>query len=200
MRLWPANSNTNTDVALVLLLRFVAALPRGAAAAVASAVAPLTLLWPRVRRRIRTNLDRCGARGALRTVLAYARYLVDLAHLERRLPKVRGSLTVRGGAVVITAHLGHWEVGAAALGRPATCVTLREHPFRARVRRRYGVDTVYSDDPAVLLKLLRKLRAGELVLMAVDRPYGRTCRTRFLGTPLKFPFRPSFWRAGPGSR
>ncbi|MDD5530374.1 MAG: lysophospholipid acyltransferase family protein [bacterium] len=104
------------------------------------------------------------------------------------------------GAVVLTAHLGHWELGAAVLGllgyspvsislpQPSTYT----RKFFTGRRKSVGIETHYIDpkDPYSLsLKpILIALKQGKVLATVGDRRYsGHAIKANFLNTTLDFP-------------
>lgn len=105
-----------------------------------------------------------------------------LAHVEAA--RARGK-----GGILITAHLGAWELGGILLGLlgiPLTVVTLEEPSseltkWREDYRRRLGIKTVaIGSDPFSFVEIISALRRNEFVAMLVERPAAGT------GTPVRF--------------
>lgn len=101
------------------------------------------------------------------------------------------------GAVVLTGHLGNWDLAAADLrkyGRAVTVVMAHEanrstHEFVRRMREGHDIRVVYSDESVFSsLHLVRALRANHIVAMQLDRtnPNGRTFEIPFFGVPARF--------------
>ena len=88
------------------------------------------------------------------------------------------------GTIIVTGHLGHWELGGLALtrhGLPLTVVTLEEPStgltrWREASRRRLGIKTIAvgPGHPFAFVEMIQTLRRNELVAMLVDRPYAGT--------------------------
>ncbi len=85
------------------------------------------------------------------------------------------------GTVLITGHLGAWELGGiflAARHIPVTVVTLAEPvanvgEWREKYRRKFGIDTItLGDDRFAFLSIVQTLRKNGIVALLVDRPYG----------------------------
>ncbi len=145
--------------------------------------------WPpeRVRREARRVFEEIG-----RNAYDFIRYPALSEETRRALVSVEGEEVLeaaRGagrGAVLVTGHLGSWEVLAAALaGRgyplralarplrePALDRALTEH------RRRMGVETISSE--ALPLRPLRHLRRGGFLGILADQ------RVRREGVTVKF--------------
>jgi KDO2-lipid IV(A) lauroyltransferase len=93
------------------------------------------------------------------------------------------------GTIVITGHIGHWELGGLVLalhGLPMTVVTLPEPSdeltrWREASRRRLGIRTIAvgPGHEFAFVEMLRVLRGNGVLAMLVDRPYSGT------GLPVK---------------
>jgi len=97
---------------------------------------------------------------------------VGLEHLERAKAGNKGCLLVTG-------HLGFFELGGLVmtrLGYPVTALTLPEPSpeltaWRARFRARWGVRTiVVGKDAFSVIEIARALREGSFVALLADRP------------------------------
>lgn len=101
------------------------------------------------------------------------------------------------GVIILTAHLGNWEMGAALLGRmgyPVTAVALPHKERRVnelfnRQRRNYGV-TVIPTNTAVR-RCIKALRENKCVALLGDRDFGS------FGEPLPFFGRTTLIPKGP---
>lgn len=148
------------------------------------------------------------ARGAFRN---YARTVLDFLVLEKLLAELKqtpGAISLEPlhrvlaegrGAIVVTPHLGNWDLGAAAIatcGRPVHAVT---DPFgppavdglvRAS-RERLGVGVI-PVGPASARAALRALRRNEVLLLACDIDKGGAgVPVRFLGRRVVLPAGPA---------
>lgn len=92
------------------------------------------------------------------------------------------------GGILVTAHLGNWELGGILLaleGVPLTVITLEEPSteltrWREAYRQRLGIKTVaVGSDPFSFVGIISALRRNEFVAMLVDRPYANS------GTPVR---------------
>ena len=93
------------------------------------------------------------------------------------------------GTILITGHLGHWELGGLVLalrGLPITVVTLPEPTgeltrWREACRHRLGIKTVAvgAGNDFAFVEMLSTLRENGVLAMLVDRPYSGT------GMPVK---------------
>jgi Kdo2-lipid IVA lauroyltransferase/acyltransferase len=84
------------------------------------------------------------------------------------------------GTLLITGHLGAWELGGMVLasdGFPVNVVTMAEptselNEWRQKYRQRFGIKTVtVGADKFAFIEIIQALRRNELVAMLVDRPY-----------------------------
>ena len=146
----------------------------------------------------------CALPGEYRELLAHARGLL-LLRLPRRAERAAallGALAREGsicpsplrdggqGVIVVTGHLGNWELGGILLalrGLPMTVVTLDEPSteltrWRDEYRRRLGIKTIAVGPGREFgfVEMIQTLRRGECLAMLVDRPYAGT------GTPVRF--------------
>jgi KDO2-lipid IV(A) lauroyltransferase len=105
------------------------------------------------------------------------------------------------GVVVVTGHLGSWDVGAKALldlGTAVNVVMARESNATSqalvrRSREQVGVRIVFSDASTFSsLGLIAALRRNEVVAIQLDRAAGAggLRRLPFLGAPAPFPSGP----------
>lgn len=88
------------------------------------------------------------------------------------------------GTILITGHLGHWELGGLVLasrGQPITVVTLPEPTheltkWREASRRHLGIRTIAvgPGNDFAFVEMLRVLRENGTLAMLVDRPYSGT--------------------------
>lgn len=123
---------------------------------------------------------RCTAGHDSQALLAEWR---GLEHIEAA--RARGK-----GVLIVTAHLGHWELGGLLLARnglPLTVITLEEPDsaltrWRDEHRQRAGLKTVAVGPGHAFsfVDIVQALRRNELVAMLVDRPYAGT------GVPVTF--------------
>jgi len=105
------------------------------------------------------------------------------------------------GGILITAHVGNWEMGGILLaleGVPLTVVTLEEPStgltqWREAYRRRFGIKTVsVGADPFSFVGIISALRRNEFVALLVDRPYGGSALpVQFFGAPTCFSSAPT---------
>ncbi len=104
------------------------------------------------------------------------------------------------GVILITGHLGNWEVGGILLALkkiPMTVVTLEEPTteltrWRDDYRKRMGIKTItVGSDKFSFVEMIKTLRSNEAVAMLVDRPYAGS------GTPVRFFGRETLFSTAP---
>jgi len=107
----------------------------------------------------------------------------------RGIENLRAALALGRGVILVTAHLGNWELGGTLLaldGWPINIVTLEEPTggltqTRDEYRRRLGIRTIaVGENTFAFVEMIGALRRNEIVCMLVDRPYGDT------GIPVEF--------------
>lgn len=172
---------------------------------------------PAKRRIVRDNLRRItGGRAqeslTLGTFVNFARCLTD--SLEAAGPRppefdveshgediLRDALAAGRGGVMVTAHLGNWELVGRLVRRkgvPITVAMAHErnqsvHEFVERQRGQEGVQIAYTDGGAfAALDLLRVLRDNRILAIQLDRPTGGDGDRvlPFFGVPTRFPLGP----------
>jgi KDO2-lipid IV(A) lauroyltransferase len=104
------------------------------------------------------------------------------------------------GVILITGHLGNWELGGIILALknlPMTVVSLEEPSteltrWRDDYRRRMGIKTItVGSDKFSFVEMIKTLRNNEAVAMLVDRPYEGS------GTPVRFFGRETLFSTAP---
>lgn len=201
-----------------IFTRFV---PRPVNHALAVALGSILAFTMRKTRRVLLhNLRRVGrgafpealvSRLAVQTIHNYARYLVDFMYMTRwsreDIPRCfrrfsgkdafEAALREGKGAILVTPHLGNWELGGAFLasqGFPLNVVSLvapdkATVQIREKVRERLGIRHVYvgeGEGPLSMLGIANALHRNEIVAMLCDRDaaassvegelFGRPCR------------------------
>lgn len=151
-------------------------------------------------------------RLAHRILMNYGIYLCDLFRVitaekpppaeccfdeRRNLNHIESALASENGALLITAHLGNWELGMLPLsewrGRLAAVTAPIKAPgMRARMeafRARHGVDLVTLENPEEYLFTIKRLLAErKLVTLLVDRYVGgHFMRVPFFGRETLMP-------------
>jgi KDO2-lipid IV(A) lauroyltransferase len=114
-------------------------------------------------------------------------------HLDEALS--RGS-----GAIIISAHLGNWELGGLGLaerGYPLNFLTFRErdekvNELREEVRAERGVRFIYVDrndpSPLAIIEAVNALRRNEVLALLGDRDgSSHTISLDFFGRPVDIP-------------
>jgi KDO2-lipid IV(A) lauroyltransferase len=136
-------------------------------------------------------VDFFGARRISRRSVAR---LVSVEHGER-LAEARAS---GQGTIVVTAHLGNWEIGAAVvatLGCHLNAVILPESDRRIRAlfrSRRESRGTTILPLGGAVRGLIRALGRGEFVALLADRDYSDRCDfVPFFGAPARLPRGPA---------
>jgi KDO2-lipid IV(A) lauroyltransferase len=87
-----------------------------------------------------------------------------------------GAFSQRRGVVYITGHIGNWELMAAYLslrGYPINAIGQKSYDERfteliRRFRERFGVETIWRDDPDLIRKTTETLRKGEILGFLID--------------------------------
>lgn len=174
-------------------------LPLGLLHAMAGILARTYLLArPRRREIVVRNLlpffddDRVAATAAARRLFVnFGRKLADLMRFEAGLSLTRRFVALndwerfrevetRGqGVLLLTPHLGNWEIGAPLLverGVKLLIVTQAEPgddltELRRQSRDRWGVETlVIGRDAFAVVEIIKRLQEGACVAMLIDRP------------------------------
>lgn len=122
----------------------------------------------------------------------FAQKLVDLWRYESGIPIEhlfgrRTGLEIfesaqqqKQGVLIVTPHLGNWEFGAPILARRGIrlLVITMEEPdphltaMRKASRERWGIETlVIGNNPFAFIEVIRRLEAGQVVALLVDRPH-----------------------------
>ena len=175
----------------------------------------------RQRRAARRNLERItGLRGlrnvrlTYRTFLQFSHFMVAYAEMRggrsplleppsghEEADRITRALLAEGrGLVVLTAHLGQWDVGLRQLANTGLPVHVVMHETEAREVARHAGEvrqapnvTVHQSRSSELLglELALALRRGEVVAIQADRPLGEHDRpTPVFGAPLPLPTGP----------
>lgn len=104
------------------------------------------------------------------------------------------------GVILVTAHLGNWELGALVLATdrvPMTIVTAEEPStglteWRRKYRERLGIGTItVGTDKFAFVGMMSTLRKNECLAMLVDRPPPGS------GAPVELFGRPTEFSSGP---
>jgi KDO2-lipid IV(A) lauroyltransferase len=200
-------------------IKGVGYLPRRLAYAIAERGAELSyLFYKKARKNIQENLshvlpDASSGKLAslsLNTFRNYSKYLVDYGRfnnlcvdkLFKEVVHVDGTKNIdealaRGkGLIMLTAHLGNWELGGIFFGRQdikINILTARDavaevDAIRSRYRKFHNINTiVLGDSPFDILEVLAALRRNEIVAMLVDRGGMSGPTVPFFGKSVTFP-------------
>lgn len=173
------------------------------------------------REMVRRNLSRVVenplqvGRTVRHLYVRYAKYLVDFTrmdllrkkHLRRLVQGFEGKENIDGavargkGTLILTAHLGNWEIGGiflALMGYSLTVITApdveaRLHDYRVQLRHEQRIKVVTLDDTlASSLAILKALQANEMVALLGDRDlFAKGIPVDFFGQRVFFPIGPA---------
>lgn len=206
---------------LALIGFFCRLFPRRVLLCLAAAVG--TLYWAIMghdRRRVERNLRRIledpgmARSKGWRTFVHYAKYLVDYTRMgllrEENIPclvrhfqgqeHIDGALKNGKGGLILTAHLGNWEMGGVfltLLGYSLNVITapdvaVRLHDYRVRLRNGHRIKVITLNDTfSSSLGVLKALQANELVALLGERElFGKGIPVKFFGRTVSFPIGP----------
>ncbi|MGO8700280.1 MAG: MMPL family transporter [Limisphaerales bacterium] len=98
------------------------------------------------------------------------------------------------GILLVTPHLGNWEIGGAFLARHGFKLLVLTQPepdphltkLREAARARWGVETlVVGNDAFAFIEIIKRLQAGATVALLVDRPATPTAvQVNLFGRPF----------------
>lgn len=110
------------------------------------------------------------------------------------------ALAVGTGAILVSPHLGNWELGGLGLaddGYPVNVLTFREpderfNSDRERLRKERGIRFIYVDrddaSPLAIIEAVNALRRNEVLALLGDRDgSSHTIRLNFFGRPTNIP-------------
>lgn len=200
-------------------------LPLGVLYAIGWSVIHLFLLLrPKYLRALRSNLSQILGepddslrvrRLAKRVAVNHARYWIDFLYWSQRdprearaavrtvenLPAVERCLGSGRGCIILTAHLGNWEMGGLLLGDDAARVAVVYVPdrfdvvesYRSLFRQRTGlIEIPLTGDALTALPVLRVLRSGGAVAVQGDRDFNDSgISVSFFGKSTYFPRGPA---------
>lgn len=173
------------------------------------------------REMVRRNLARIlqnpldSKKVARATFVHYAKYLVDytrmdllkednfnrLAHAFQGKEHIDRALSQGKGAMILTAHLGNWEMGGVFLSLlgyslnviTAPDVAARLHDYRVRLRQEQKIKVITLNDTlSSSLAVIQALKANELVALLGDRELmGKGIPVKFFDQKIFFPIGPA---------
>lgn len=173
-----------------------------------SLISVLKVIHPEAKNRDLSRL-------ACRNLINYANNFADFLRLYHMAPKelislseidgvekITNALRKDNGAILVTAHIGNWEVGSnfiAGLSIPMVAVAESAGPGEAfyklfnRYRERFGTHVISLEDPSVGFKLRKFLKSGYVVGLVGDRDIsGSGIEVEFFGRKSVFPQGPAF--------
>ncbi|HEX9023492.1 MAG TPA: lysophospholipid acyltransferase family protein [Geobacteraceae bacterium] len=177
------------------------------------------LFLPRARRAVRANLRAVTGREDVERLVVTTFYKFSLDWTDivlmmrfkgRQFDTLIGrrtssrplddALAAGTGAILISPHLGNWELGGlglAAKGYPINVLTFREHDekvneLREAARRRQGINFIYVDrddtSPLAIIEAATCLRRNEVLALLGDRDgSSHTALFDFFGRPAQIP-------------
>jgi predicted exporter/lauroyl/myristoyl acyltransferase len=150
--------------------------------------------------------DRAAAERTARALFRqFAVKLVDLWRVEAGLPLEAWAFALTGwdtfaaaltrgrGALLLTPHLGNWEIGGPLLARRGVKLVAITQPepggltaLRQTARARWGVETVViGQDTFAFVEVIKRLQEGAVVALLLDRPPPATAVTvELFGRPF----------------
>ncbi len=144
------------------------------------------------------NLGRVGLETSVLAKLPPGR-VVGLFHEPHGWEHVTAALAAGKGVLLVSGHLGNWELGAAYLaarGVPVEAVARHMNnplfdDYLARSRRRLGVDVLFDD--AAAPRIPRAARAGRAIALLADQDAKGLASTfvPFFGRPARTPKGPA---------
>ncbi|HKY31563.1 MAG TPA: lysophospholipid acyltransferase family protein [Candidatus Polarisedimenticolia bacterium] len=213
----------NRPLSWRLIFRFAPGLPRAVQRPLRHLLSSLCFVWmTKERAAVRRNLRRVTGAGELavlrlsyRLFFNYSGFLTAYAQLNRfgaewLRPRVAGaeqtsealrSVLARGrGAIIVTMHLGHWDLGLSllrGLDVPVHVVMREDQPpevarFAQQLRAGPRLHVHQSaGSPLLAVKLMAALTRGELVTVQADRAFGQgTLPVAFFGAEAPLPSGP----------
>jgi KDO2-lipid IV(A) lauroyltransferase len=184
-------------------LGFVHFVPRSVCVRFGCVLANLYWLLARRRREVviqnllpALNNDRAAATKKARELIhGFAIKVVDLWRYEAGLPientfghatgwkHFENALAQKRGVLLLTPHLGNWEFGGPWLtqkGITLQVITMAEPgrnftQLRQASRARWNIETlVIGTDPFAFVDIIRRLEAGAVIALLIDRPLPTT--------------------------
>ncbi len=128
-----------------------------------------------------------------KVIASHVPEFAGVEHIKNALEKGRG-------AVILTAHLGHWELGGILLQYLGFKLNVVQYLYDSEAQNRLldrnkdmrGIKVISANDPAgFALSVYKALRQNELVAIQGDRDMGKSGRqVSFFGSPAYFPAGP----------
>ena len=156
--------------------------------------------------------DKELSRLTIRLFRNYSKYLVDYGRftnlssndvIEKIIyydgkENLDAALAMNKGIILLTAHLGNWELGGIFFGShgiKTNVITVQDKDpriddSRRRYRERHNVNTItVGNSPFSTVEMIKALNNQEVVAMLIDRHYdGMDClTTNFFSKPTAFP-------------
>lgn len=132
--------------------------------------------------------------------LGSARAIAELFHEISGLEVLDRALEKGKGVILLTSHIGNWELGSLALAHLGYKVRVVNYAevdqqrtiLRETLRSQWGVKAVVSGNHTLsAMELLFALRRNELIAIQGDRVMeGRWIEVEFCGYPARFPLGP----------
>jgi lauroyl/myristoyl acyltransferase len=154
--------------------------------------APVRIVHANLMRAFPGASSREVSRLAAKIFRNYARYLVDYGRFrwvplegsETVIPTLEGRENLRAafdagkGVILVTGHVGNWELGGVSFGLRGIKVNVVTQPdgshqidaIRKGYRGQYSIKTIVLDgSPFASVEMMTALKRGEVVAMLVDR-------------------------------
>jgi lauroyl/myristoyl acyltransferase len=201
--------------------KWIACIPRPLAYAISQSIAFVSYLsYRKTVDNVKANLMKAlpSMSGADISVLTrrlfmnYSKYLVDYGRFtglnrKRIIDKIisyegkenlHAALAMEKGIILLTAHLGNWELGGiffGSYGLKTNVVTMKDSndqidEVRRSYREQYNVNTItIGTSPFSTIEMLNALNNGEMIAMLIDRCQEGLdyLETDFFGFPARFP-------------
>jgi lauroyl/myristoyl acyltransferase len=201
--------------------KWIACVPRPLAYAISQSIAFVSYLsYKKAVDNVKANLMKALpsmseadiSAMALRLFMNYSKYLVDYGRFtglnkKRIIDKIisyegrenlHAALAMKKGIILLTAHLGNWELGGiffGSYGLKTNVVTMKDSndqidEVRKSYREQYNVNTItIGASPFSTVEMLNALNNGEMIAMLIDRYQEGMdyLETDFFGCPERFP-------------
>lgn len=222
----------NKPVVFIIGIRLARVIPRFLTYRIAEAVAYISYrLCSKARASVNRNLKRVFPDASTRhlhsltrrTFFNYSRYLVDYSafsnidrdRIMKEITHVEGTdrlyeaLSRGKGVILMTAHLGNWELGGLFFGSrddiKINVITTsdgipRIDAIKEQYRKLFNVNTIVLEDgPFAAIEILNALGRNEIVAMLVDRGGEGGVSVPFFGQYTNFPSGPLLLAAHSGA-